>query len=225
MMKKLVVLLMVLGAVSVANATIIDVVGVDIGQSSGRTGTVGNPLHSSDTIGLKIILNHNPYPGYPNYDGYLLSSMDLDLHVVGPGSMDVGTIDKNDDPVWQYNSGLSPFGVVDDGDISNGLDQFSGVALTPIDGSGDGDLMWDLLLHCDGEGIVTLDLTLNGLSDYAPYKDLSGNPFYADGDIRNGTWTAMVEGDLGDLVIYQVIPEPMTLALLGLGGLFLRRRK
>jgi len=37
-------------------------------------------------------------------------------------------------------------------------------------------------------------------------------------------WVNAVEADFGDLIIYQ-IPEPMTVALLGLGGLFLLRRR
>ncbi len=223
MMKKVLVLMLVLGLASMASATVIDLVAVDVGQSAGRTGTVENPLQPSDVIGIKLVLNHNPYPGsgYPSYDGYLLSSMDLDLHVAGPGSMDAGTWDKtHENPVWQYNPLLSPFVVNDNNpwfEIGNGLDQITAVSLAGVSANqGAVDLMWDLLLHCDGEGIVTLDLTLNGLSEYAEYQTPGGGPY--------PEWTAMVEGDLGDLVIHQ-IPEPMTLALLGLGGLFLRLRK
>jgi hypothetical protein len=213
-MKKLLVLMLVLGLASAASAAVIEVVPVDVGQSGGRLGGVDDPLEESDVIGIKIVLNGNPYPDYPSYDGYLLSSMDLDLHIVGPGSMDVGTVDKAGAPVWQYNAGLSPFGVVDDGDISNGLDQIAGVALTPVQA---GDLMWDLLIHCDGPGDVVVDLTLNGQTDYSTFKTPSGQPY-------PGEWIMATQEDLKGLVIHQV-PEPMTIALLGLGGLFLRRRK
>ena len=228
-MKKLLVLMLVLGLATAASATVIDVVPVDIGQSGGRTGGVDDPLEESDVIGLKIVLNSNPYPGtsYPSYDGYILSSMDLDLHISGPGSLDAGTYGKQG-PNWQANPGLSPFGVVDaDGDISNGLDQISGVALTPVGPDLAGavpegvDLMWDLLLHCDGIGDVVIDLTLNGLTEYAVWSNGTGT---GPSEIPQSVWEAATENDLGDLVIHQ-IPEPMTVALLGLGGLFLRRRK
>jgi hypothetical protein len=93
-MKKLLVLMLVLGLASVASATVIDVVPVDVGTSGGRLGGMDDMLQVGDVIGLKIVLNSNPYPGYSSYDGYLLSSMALKLDVVGPGSLDAGTKDK-----------------------------------------------------------------------------------------------------------------------------------
>jgi hypothetical protein len=49
------------------------------------------------------------------------------------------------------------------------------------------------------------------------YKDYKG---YIGGDLQQG----LVFDDATDAVIH-VTPEPMTIALLGIGGLFLRRRK
>lgn len=219
--------MLVLGMASLANATIIDVVKVGVG-SMGHAGTSDDPLEPSETIGIKIVLNSNPYPGYPSYDGYLLSMMDVDLHLSGPGSLDVGTRDKSGNPVWKYNAGFSAFGVVDPygainppyDELANGLDQVAGVCSVPIKGTPTADLVWDLIIHCDGGSPVTVDLTLHGLSQYAPYSAIDGtSPFP-----NPPGWVDLVEGDLGDLVIHQ-IPEPMTIALLGLGGLFLRRRR
>lgn len=225
-MKKVLALILILGMASLANATVIDVVALGPG-SLGHAGTSLDPLEPSETIEIAIVLNHNPYAGWTSYDGYALSSMDLDLHVSGPGTLAPGTTNKSGDPLWQYDSGFSAFAVVDPAgadnppyaEIGNGLDQILGVASPPIKGVGAPTvLMWDLILHCDDWGPVTIDLTMNGLTEYAAYTDASGNNPYPGG------WLTMEEGDLGDLVIHQ-IPEPMTIALLGLGGLFLRRRK
>lgn len=60
----------------------------------------------------------------------------------------------------------------------------------------DGTLVDGIIFHCEGLGDVTLTLLAEDLMTV-----------------------------LDTQVIHQVIPEPMTLALLGLGGLFLRRRK
>jgi hypothetical protein len=67
-----------------------------------------------------------------------------------------------------------------------------------------GDTFLDnILFHCDAEGDVIIELWT--------IEDMGG-------ELYEGTV-------LMDSVIIHQIPEPMTLALLGLGGLFLRRRK
>jgi hypothetical protein len=192
-MKKLLVLMLVLGLASAASATVMDVVPVDVGTSGGRLGGMDDMLQVGDVIGLKIVLNSNPYAGYPSYDGYLLSSMALKLDVVGPGSLDAGTKDKAGAPVWKYDAGLSPFAVNDDGDISNGLSEILGVSLAGLPGPA--DLMYDLLLTCTGGGDVAVDLTLAGLTEYAEFKTPSGGPY--------PEWTQAVDADLGSLVIHQ----------------------
>ena len=217
-MKKLLALLIILSIVNIAGAAVLKVVPVDIGQSDGRLGTDDpqDMLHESDVIGLAIVLENNPFimneVPYPQYDGYYLSSMDVDLEVGGPGTLYVDE-DMFGNPILGVNAGLSPFTWT--GIAENAIAKMSGVALTPI-GPGEVDIIWDLLLHCDGPGEVVINLTLNGLSEYAE----------AEAATTGGSWVwaAMTEGDLGDLVIYQ-IPEPMTVALLGLGGLFLLRRR
>ncbi len=216
-MKKLLVLMLVLGLVSVVQATVIDLVKVDIGQSSGRMGNSrADALQASDKIGLKIVVKYsaNPDPSYSAYNGYLLSMMDLDLHVTGAASLShtslttAGVIkaasrNANINP-W-YNSAITATNVA----------HLAGSASNPIVGAA--DLVWGFVLHCDGTGDVVVDLTLA----------VAGGTQYANvgGPAPEPVWRNAVEADLGDLTIYQVIPEPMTVALLGLGGLFLRRRK
>jgi hypothetical protein len=97
-----------------------------------------------------------------------------------------------------YNSAVTATGV-------NSL-----MASGPVAGLAAGDLVWNFVLHCDGAGNVILDLT-----DRVPGSIQYGYP---------GNWLIATEADLGDLTIHQ-IPEPATIALLGLGGLFLVRRR
>jgi hypothetical protein len=216
-MKKLIVLSLVLMISSVADAAVIDAVAYDVGQSGGRLGGAADPLLPNDIIGIKLVLNHNPYPvpGFSSYDGYMLSNMNLTMNIAGPGSLDAGTKDQGD-PVWQHHPDLLAF-IVMDSNISDGFDAVAAIALPSIEAAPGGtDLFWDLLLHCDGEGDVTIDLALYGLTEYSQYKTgIGGGPIPG--------WSPATENDLGDLVIHQ-IPEPITITLLSLGGLLLKRK-
>jgi hypothetical protein len=221
-MKKFLVLMLVLVMASMANAYVMSVVTDGVG-SQGHAGTAEDPLVPSETILLKIVLENNPFSSggtpFPDYDGYYLSSMDLDLHITGPGYaapvITVLPFPPYEQEDLKNHAGLSPFNYTKDDGATGGFTQITGVALTPI-GPGVQDIVWNIEFHCTGKGEVLIDLTLNGLSQYAEYeKTTSGG---------NWVWVDMTADDLGGLTIHQV-PEPMTIALLGLGGLFLRRRK
>lgn len=222
-MRKMLVLMLVLGIATAANAYVLSVVPVDIGQSDGRLGTSdADALWDSDVIGLTIILGNNPYvfdgTPYPAYDGYFLSSMDVDLHAIGAGSITPAQI-GGPPPLFLPVDDVQFSGDLDSPDYTvgtNGFDQITAISLNGVSAAlGPVDLVWNILFHCEGAGDVLVDLTLNGLTEYANYDPIIGEVPY---------WLEATEADLGDLVIHQV-PEPMTIALLGLGGLFLRRRK
>jgi len=219
MMKKVLALMLVLGMTSVASAGVIDVVLDGIG-SMGHAGTSSSPLVPGESIGIKIVLRNNPYPGFPSYDGYLLSGMDVDLEISGPADLAVVTNAKGN-PVLGKHPDFALFETPSTLIVDNAIEYIAAgapMAGIPANFGEDEDMIWNLYIVCTGGGPVVIDLTLHGTTQYAvDYDYVNGGPY-------SGTWLSATEGDLGDLIIHQ-IPEPMTIALLGLGGLFLRRRR
>ena len=222
--------MLVFGLASLANATVVDVVAVDVGQSGGRLGTELDRLEASDTIGLQIVLNYNPYPGttYPSYDGYVLDTLAVDLHVSGPGTLSaVMATSKTGDYYVElgHHVDLTTYGQSDPLIVGNSIAIISGASMGYIFGSAPGGgpavpptaLIWNLWVHCDGEGDITVDLTMAGGTHYWDYSNSAHTAGF-------GTDYFATEDDFGDLTIYQV-PEPTTIALLGLGSLFLMRRR
>lgn len=148
------------------------------------------------TIGISGDVPANEYTGV-----WLLAA--------GPGTLTGGTISSQ---AQEAQSSLSPTGIIPDSDpaqtwgdfmASIGYENtFAIYQLEYVDsvepfGGITGILFSGAAFHCEGTGDVTIAIV-----DYAGDELL----------VRD------------TLVIHQ-IPEPMTMGLLGLGGLFLRRRK
>jgi hypothetical protein len=178
-----------------ANATVIDVVAYDVGESGGRLGGSTDPLEPNDTIGIKLVLRNNPDypPGYPEYQGYTLCYADFALEVTGPGCLDVVKEGKIPQPVLGLHPDIMSYDW--SGVDCNGIEYLE---LIPIaDGitaaPDDVDIVWNLLLHCDANGPVQIDLTLHSPSEYNEYAGCD-YPL------------PLTEPDLGDLEIQQGPP-------------------
>lgn len=217
-MKRLVFLVIALSLVRLVNATVIDVI-IDGVGNHGHLCTMADPLDPGESIGIKLVLNWNEYlAGSPSYDGYTLKEFDLNLVAVSGGTIDNvwGGIGGTTD-MTEANPGLSPFVKTT---IPGGFN-FKVDTLTPLSAeAGTVDLIWNLVFVSDGSGTqnIAVDLSNFGTGLYSDYTDSLGpDPYPA------GSWQILTDDDLGDALCG--VPEPMSIALLGLGVFMVRRRK
>jgi hypothetical protein len=128
-------------------------------------------------------------------------SVDALVEVAGPAQV-TGAVNLSDCANYGWDTSLSFDPILTTTTADIGVGDFAGGPDTDTIGG-------YITLHCTGAGPVTV--TLMGNQTFGGSYDLSGSPI--PGSEITGT-----------LTIHQ-IPEPATLALLGLGGLLLRRRK
>jgi hypothetical protein len=208
MMKKLMVLCMVLGLVGIANAGVVDITitsldGVPI------TPTKEITILPTQTVDFQITWN-----GPTNEYLFALGAI---FNMGGPGGASLDYTHcvpayKDDDDNWVYVDLATPY----DPDyhvLGTGPNRAIEVALgLGLRGNNtDRNVLKNLWLHCDSFGDVHLYL-----SDFAQSPSI----------IVDNVYTRLYTLSYGPgVTIHQLIPEPMTLTLLGLGSLFLARRK
>jgi len=227
MMKKVLALMLVLGMTSFVNASVIDIVPVGVGDL-GHAGTSSDPLEAGETIMLKMVLNWVPgsFPAgtYPSYDGYLLSAMDLSLTFGSGGTLDVvknakGVPQWGEHADWTFTGGPTIVGnVLTTGPYASNADNI-GVTNGLLAGGSNQDILWNFYWTCDGTGGI-VPITWGLATVPGQYADYTG-----DGIVPDPEWKDITLSDLGGITIIHQVPEPMTIALLGLGGLFLRKRR
>jgi hypothetical protein len=192
---------------SAAAATVIDVVVRDVGWSEGRLGGESDPLQVGDVVGIDFVLNHNPHPEFPSDDGYLLSSMDLDLVATGSGwlyghfmckcGFVVVTWHEDFDtvhPQGPHSGDELPVWELED----NAYEGFTADSVYGVQGPA--ILFQGLVVHADAPGTIVVDLSIGGLTEYSEYGGWPGpgNPW---------DWIAATDEDLGDLTLH-VAAEP-----------------
>lgn len=192
MMKKLLVLLMVLGMATMANAALQISVNGEM-----------NPVDSMITIAPSDELVLDIWT-----DAQILQNSGFDFVLVT--QVAGASIDYLSGVIVYTESGLVLY---HDGDAINFLGSSAGTLPAGLNGIGGDAWAWDAAIaagttlfdqinfHCTAPGDVTISL------------------FNLDENFN------VLMPAMDTVIVHQVIPEPMTMALLGLGGLFLRRRK
>jgi hypothetical protein len=181
--------------------------------SLGHSGTPGDPLFPGEQIYVDILLNHNPHPSVPAYDGYLLSMFGTDIEVTGPGTLGMDSLS------WNSGFDVSTYDSIIDNSNYVGAVSLLGIV-------GEAILVSGFWVECDDFGTIVFDLSLGDLTQYGEYNTWPGP--------GTGAWEGWIDltdpqlGDLvlGDLILHTTsIPEPASFVLFALGALALRKKR
>ena len=208
-MKKLLVLVLVLGISSIVNAGSVDLRIVSYGDQTRETGPIDATTEievvPSDWVDIDVLYFATATEN--------LTSMSFDIILTGMATLDL--TEPTEPPVW--DAGLSTITEVVAGKQYTIDYTFNMMTGWGVEGDPAGAIALDhILVHCDGyPDTVTITLVENSQTTAM---------MTAEYDMGSG-YMGPITGGLGAGVTIFQVPEPMTLALLGLGGLFLVRRK
>jgi len=197
-MKKFLILLLVLGMTSLANATL------SLEISVGGSPYGGEDLAVGTTVDVAVVQSTGNAQG---------SGGEMTITMAASGLSMTNTTPMRDATYagwgWLFDGGVAP---IDNGDGT--WDAWFGKTASPSD-------MWTPGTPGIGDFV---GVTGYGGWNYVSTVELSFVASETTDLVWGGTWDSVdMDGVVGGTV--NVVPEPMTIALLGLGGLFLRRRK
>ena len=240
-MKKVIIVLIALCLVTAsAEATIIDLV-KDPGHAKTTTthaATAADPMDIGETMCIQVYLNNNHFmvnltgsSYYAPKDGYNILVWDINLAVSSQGKISAsGPMFK--DAIKFNGSLVLPGAVV--GLTDSGI-QFigAGYGINGLNAGTEPVLSYNLMITAMSGGIIDITPGLNyttlgdSINSYALYSNGDYEDIVKNYDISL-VWERwdMVASDFGALQLH-VVPEPLTIALLGLGslGMMYRRRR
>ena len=220
-MKKLLVLLLVLGITGVASAELVPgTFKADPSLPQGAPGTIENPLRDSDVVFIDIV-------GYSNYGEAMgiNSTGALRVSIDGPAEF-VGNPDYTYYEDFEFRPGTFPnpdwLGgnemVLEDPQNLTMFGFLPSGAFAFLWGAGDEEvILFDHIgIHCLGQGDVIV--TVQPATDSNPF----GRPIV----ITPTSGGLQVDPQaVGSSITIHQVPEPITMGLLSLGGLALLRRR
>ena len=211
-MKKILILLLVLGMTSMANAYVLDLSAVANGNPYDLSGS-GVDLDIGDTVDVSVV------QAVENQTG---SGGEMTITMLSSGGLSVDTTPGPG--AYSPTTGIHGWGWL------------ANFGVSYID-NGDGS-MYAWFSKTGNFGQATMNGTpgadvpsyMNAIPGYSPASDYVSTMTFSfqvtdtTDLVWDGVWDGVdMDGVIGGTV--NVVPEPMTIALLGLGGLFLRRRK
>ena len=231
-MKKLLILLLVLFVTGAASAATISL----IAPAAGELGSATNPLNDTDTINVYVAISDNALEAYAATISATGAGADIIGGAAQAEAVDLGVELKVDPSTWGggtsiqggWQTALSAGSVVDSAIV---VRQAFGMFGSTIYGATDDPV------------VLLSDYPVNEGTAYAYYNTpISYIEVTGDGSSTTGITLSIVNGagnlgstsretdgttvpGFGGSITIYTVPEPMTIALLGLGGLFLRRRK